>query len=179
MMTANRFKIPDLILITKRNAIGFISAIFFQKMAQPFDAFASRFDIRQYQGDKILFANPAVRIVRVDSQYTGIGRSGFGCGHGNIGGIDATGRKNTSTIVSIGHGRILERIFRQLKRKAGRLRGIVARLLLWLDDNKALWIKRVAIVFLTTDQSRSINRGCLSSQKSRTGMFHCDPFLNS
>ena len=179
MMTANRFKIPDLILITKCNAIGFISAIFFQKMAHPFDAFASRFDIRQYQGDKILFANPAVRIVRVGSQDAGIGRSGFGCGHGNVGGIDATGRKNTNTIVSIGHGRILERIFRQLKRKAGRLRGIVARLLLWLDDNKALWIKRVAIVFLTTDQSRSINRGRLPSQKSRTGMFHCDPFLNS
>jgi hypothetical protein len=59
MMAADRFQPPDLAGIAERDPVHLVGAVLLQQCAQAGHAFAGGGDIRQHDGEEILFADAA------------------------------------------------------------------------------------------------------------------------
>ena len=70
-MTANAFKPPNFIFILETDTVHFIGPIAHDEVAQPFDTFPGTVDIRQDQGEHVLFAN-AIFYKRIGAKDAGI-----------------------------------------------------------------------------------------------------------
>ena len=137
VMAPDAFQPPDFIHILESDAVHLISAILFQQAPQPQHPFPGRPDIGRHQGQQVLFAN-ASRHQRIRPQYPGIGGDGFRFRHGHIGGVDPRLSPDPFRGLGIGHGRIAQRIVREVDFHLGNHAFVVPGLVLRPDHDELL-----------------------------------------
>ena len=194
VVAADGFKPPDLIHIGEGDTVHFVRAVLFEQRAETCHAFTGGLDVRQYEGEEVLFADAAghFRLVavfaflalgrselheRVGAEHALVGGEGFGGAHGHIRLIDAGFAPDTFLQVGVRHGRVLQRLARQVDFHVGQHALIVARLLVRLDDDEALRAEfAVRAVLIAGDDGRSVI-ACVLADQNR-GACHICTFLS-
>ena len=182
MVAADGLQPPDLVHVGKGNTVHLIGAELFKQRAETLHAFTGGLDVRQHEGEEILFADAAghFRFVavlafpalgrskfdeRIRAKHTLIGGEGFGGAHGHVRLIDASLAPNAFLQIGIGHGRVLQRLFRQVDFHMGEHAAICARLLLRLDYDETLRAEfAVCAVFIAGDDGRTVITCVLADQ---------------
>ena len=130
MVAADGFKPPDLIHIGEGDTVHFVRAVLFEQRAETCHAFTGGLDVRQYEGEEVLFADAAghFRLVavfaflalgrselheRVGAEHALVGGQGFGGSHRHVRLVDAGLAPNTFLEVRVRHGGVLQRVVRQ------------------------------------------------------------------
>ena len=194
VVAADGFKPPDLIHIGEGDTVHFVRAVLFEQRAETCHAFTGGLDVRQYEGKEVLFADTAghFRLVavlaflalgrselheRVGAEHALVGGEGFGGAHGHIRLIDAGFAPNAFLQIRVRHGRVLQRLVRQIHFHMGQHALIVARLLVRLDDDEALRAEfAVRAVLIAGDDGRSVI-ACVLADQNR-GACHICRFLS-
>ena len=194
VVAADGFKPPDLIHIGEGDTVHLVGAVLFEQRAETGYTFAGGLDIRQYEGEEVLFADTAghFRLVavfaflafgwgkfheRVGAEHALVGGEGFGGAHGHIRLIDAGFAPNAFLQIRVRHGRVLQRLVRQIHFHMGQHALIVARLLVRLDDDEALRAEfAVRAVLIAGDDGRSVI-ACVLADQNR-GACHICTFLS-
>ena len=194
VVAADGFKPPDLIHIGEGDTVHFVRAVLFEQRAETCHAFTGGLDVRQYEGEEVLFADAAghFRLVavfaflalgrselheRVGAEHALVGGEGFGGAHGHVRLVDAGFAPNAFLQIRVRHGRVLQRLARQVDFHVGQHALVVARLLVRLDDDEALRAEfAVRAVLIAGDDGRSVI-ACVLADQNR-GACHICTFLS-
>ncbi len=194
MVAADGFEPPDLIDVGEGDAVHLVGAVLFEQRAETGHAFAGGLDIRQHEGKEVLFADTAghFRLVavfaflafgwgefheRVGAEHALVGGEGFGGAHGHIRLIDAGFAPDTLLQVSVRHGRVLQRIVRQVDFDVGQHTPVMLRLFLGLDDDETLRAEfAVRAVLIAGDDGRSVVARVLADQNRGACHVFAIPF---
>ena len=194
VVASDGFKPPDLVHIGEGDTVHLVRAVLFEQRAETGYTFAGGLDVRQYEGEEVLFANAAghFRLVavlaflalgrselheRVGTEHALVGGEGFGGAHGHIRLIDAGFAPNAFLQIRVRHGRVLQRLARQVDFHVGQHALVVARLLVRLDDDEALRAEfAVRAVLIAGDDGRSVI-ACVLADQNR-GACHICTFLS-
>ena len=124
VMAAHSFQPPDFVGVGEGDAIHLVGAEFLKQRAEALDALACGLDIRQHDGQEVLFADAAGHLglialgrrvfhERVGAEHALVGGQGFGGTHRHVRLVDAGLAPNTFLEVRVRHGGVLQRVVRQ------------------------------------------------------------------
>lgn len=99
-MAAHSFQPPDFVGVGEGDAIHLVGAEFLKQRAEALDALACGLDIRQHDGQEVLFADAAGHLglialgrrvfhERVGAEHALVGGQGFGGAHRHVRLVDA------------------------------------------------------------------------------------------
>ena len=169
---------PDLLAVGEGDAVGFVGAVLLQQHTQPLHAFPGGVDIGQDHIDKVLFPQTAGDLFAlparlglvadhgVGGQDPGIGGDGLGGGHGHIGGVDAVGRPYPVGGVHAGGGGVAQGVIGQLDLQMADLAFILPELVLGLDHDELLYVKKAVVV--AGDHGGAVIAGVFANQNGGT-----------
>ena len=168
VMAAHSFQPPDFVGVGEGDAIHLVGAEFLKQRAEALDALACGLDIRQHDGQEVLFADAAGHLglialgrrvfhERVGAEHALVGGQGFGGAHRHVRLVDAGLAPNTFLEVRVRHGGVLQRVVRQGDGQVGDHRLVFARLFLRLHDDEALRVElAVRGILVAGDDGRAV-----------------------
>ena len=109
VVAADGFDVPDFVHVGNDDAVRFVRSVRFKQFGEALHAFAGGADIRQHEGDDVLFAN-AARDFRLSCDFVGwlqydqrvgtehafVDGDGFGGAHGHVAFAHARFRKDST-----------------------------------------------------------------------------------
>ena len=177
VVAADRFEPPDLVRVTKRDAVAFVRAVFLEQRAEPLDAFARGRDVGQHHGHEILFTQTARhgRLVavlafralrrhvfdeRVGAEHTRVRGDRLRGRHGHVRLVDAGFAPHAGGGERVRRLGVLQRIRRQVDRQMAVHAGVGARLVLRPHDDEFLVVERTGfVVFVAGDDRGAVVAG--------------------
>ena len=190
VMSADGFEPPDFVDVLEGDAVHFIGAIRLMQHAEALDTFAGRVNIRQSDGDEVLFTDSSGNLFftilcgliddqRIGGENTFIGRECLRCRHGDVGIVDACRCPYAfNRRIGLRHACIAHRIVRQSDGQMRDDRVIGARLLVGLDDDVALGREASGTgILVAGNEGGSVDRCIFSYKKCCAG--HRQPPLTA
>ena len=109
MVSTDGFDVPDFVHIRNDDAVRFVGSVHFEQFSEALHTFARGVDVRQHEGDDVLFAN-AARDFRLSCDFVGwlqydqrvgtehafVDGDGFGGAHGHVAFAHARFRKDST-----------------------------------------------------------------------------------
>ena len=182
MVTADGLEPPDLVHITKGDAVVLVGAVALEQVAQDTNAVAGGLGVRQDQGHHVLLAQatglcrnvsilafvaPSGHVVhkRVGAADALVGGERLGCGHANIELVESGLGPNTVTGNDVGDARVAHGIVGQLNGQVAQDARVDTRLLVGMHHAHALGLKHpVGRVLVAGDQRRPVVARVLTNQ---------------
>ena len=182
VMPADGLEPPDLVNVTKGDAIVLVGTVALEQVAQDAHAIAGRLGVRQHQGHHILLAqttglrrNIAVLALvalgghvvheRIGAADALVGGERLGCGHANIELVEAGLGPNAMTGDNVGDACITHGIIGQLNGQVAQDARVDARLFIGMHHAHALGLKHpVGRVLISGNQGRPVVARVLTNQ---------------
>ena len=182
VVAADGLEPPDLVNVTKGNAIVLVSAVALEEIAQDTHAVAGRLGVRQHQGHHILLAQSAgmrrniavLALVALDGHIVHkrigaanalVGGECLGCGHANIELVEAGLGPNAMARDNVGDACVTHGIVGQLNGQVAQDTRVDARLLVGMHHAHALGLKHpVGRVLIAGNQRRPVVARVLTNQ---------------
>ena len=182
MVAADGLEPPDLVNITKGDAVVLVGAVALEQVAQDAHTVAGGLGVRQHQGHHILLAqttglrrNIAVLALvalgghvvheRIGAADALVGGERLGCGHANIELVEAGLGPNAMTGDNVGDACITHGIIGQLNGQVAQDARVDARLFIGMHHAHALGLKHpVGRVLVAGDQRRPVVARVLTNQ---------------
>jgi len=182
VMPADGLEPPDLVNVTKGNAIVLVGAIALEQVAQDTHAVAGRLGVRQHQGHHVLLTQTAglrrdVAVLalvalgghvvdkRIGAADALVGGERLGCGHANIELVEAGLGPNAMTRDNVGDACVTHGIVGQLNGQVAQDTRVDTRLLVGMHYAHALGLKHPAgRVLVAGDQGRPVIARVLTNQ---------------
>ena len=182
VVAADGLEPPDLVNVTKGDAVVLVSAVALEQVAQDTHAVAGGLGIRQHQGHHVLLAqatglrrNIAVLALvtlgghvvheRIGAADALVGGKRLGCGHANIELIEAGLGPNAMTRDNVGDACVTHGIVGQFNGQVAQDTRVDTRLLVGMHYAHALGLKHpVGRVLVAGDQGRPVIARVLTNQ---------------
>ena len=170
MVSTDGFDVPDFVHIRNDDAVRFVRPVCFEQFSEALHTFARGVDVRQHEGDDVLFADAAwgFRLTigfvgrlqcdqRVGAEYALVDGDGFGGAHGHVAFVDASFRKDSTIWQHVRHDAVSAWIVGKVDFDVAEHAAIVARLLLRRDSDEFLRIvtSRTGVV-ISGDDGRTV-----------------------
>ena len=182
VVPADGLEPPDLVNVTKGNAIVLIGAAALEQVAQNAHAVAGRLGVRQHQGHHVLLTQTAglrrdVAVLalvalgghvvdkRIGAADALVGGERLGCGHANIELVETGLGPNAVTGNDVGDARVAHGVVGQLNGQVAQDTRVDTRLLVGVYHAHALGLKHpVGRVLVAGDQGRPVIARVLTNQ---------------
>ena len=170
MVSTDGFDVPDFVHIRNDDAVRFVRPVCFEQFSEALHTFARGVDVRQHEGDDVLFANAArdFRLScdfvgwlqcdqRVGAEYALVDGDGFGGAHGHVAFVDASFRKDSTIWKHVRYDAVPAWIVGKVDFNVAQHTAVVPRLLLRCDDYEFLGIvtSRTRVV-ISGDDGRTV-----------------------
>ena len=170
----NGLEPPNLINVGKRDAVHLIGAVFLEQGAQTLDPLASRPDVWQDQGNKVLLTQTAgtggdvalfalnaagwgIHNQRVGAQNAFVAGDGLGSAHANVELVESRCRPNAVALYGIWNRRVAHGLLGKIDGEVRFHAGIDARLIFGQDHLHALGLKLpTRRVLIASDDCRTV-----------------------
>ena len=153
MVSTDGFDVPDFVHIRNDDAVRFVRSVHFEQFSEALHTFARGVDVRQHEGDDVLFAN-AARDFRLSCDFVGwlqydqrvgtehalVDGDGFGGAHGHVAFAHTRFRKDSTIWKHVRHDAVAARVVGKIDFNVAQHAAIVARLLLRRDSDEFLRI---------------------------------------
>ena len=182
VVTADGLEPPDLVNVTKGDAIVLVGTVALEQVAQDTHAVAGRLGVRQHQGHHILLAQTAglrrniavlalvtlgghVVHERIGATDALVGGERLGCGHANVELVETGLGPNAVTRDNVGNACVTHGIVGQLNGQVAQDTRVGTRLLVGMHHAHALGLKHpVGRVLVAGDKRRAVVARVLTNQ---------------
>ena len=182
VVAADGLEPPDLVNVTKGDAVVLVGAVALEQVTQDTHAIAGRLGVRQHQGHHILLTQTAglrrniavlalvalgghVVHKRIGAADALVGGERLGCGHANVELVEAGLGPNAMTRDNVGDARVAHGVVGQFNGQVTQDARVDARLLVGMHYAHALGLKHpVGRVLVAGDQRRPVVARVLTNQ---------------
>ena len=180
MVSTDGFDVPDFVHIRNDDAVRFARPVCFEQFSEALHTFARGVDVRQHEGDDVLFAN-AARDFRLSCDFVGwlqydqrvgtehafVDGDGFGGAHGHVAFAHARFRKDSAIRQHVRHDAVAAWVIRKVDFDVAEHAAVVPRLLLWRDSDEFLGIVTAGTgIVVACDDGRAVV-ACFFTYKNR------------